>query len=139
MKFRRSLFGYDAEAVRKRIEQMEQDYTHYLQQLNNEIEQIKAETAKLNENIERINAEIISYQSMNEEIINILLTAHLEATQRVYQTMKEAEKMSIDIRELLVKREMENEILKNTLKKYTEDIQSIALDYNKALEEFRNE
>lgn len=139
MNFRRSLFGYDAAAVQSKIEQMELHYAQITERLNNEISVLNRETAIINEKIARIEAEITSYQNMNEEIINILLAAHLEATEKVYQTMREAEQMSIDIRELLVKRERENEALKDTIKKYTEDVQAIALDYNNILEEFRNE
>lgn len=138
-KFNYSLFGYDPAAVQHKIDLMKKEYEETMKGLSNELFLVNGEADSLKEKICGLVEEISQYENANQEIINILFTAHMQATEKVYKSSRSAEQMAIEIRETVLKQEQEYEKLKNTLKRLTVEMRSIARSYNLALEESENE
>ena len=138
-KFNFSLFGYDPAAVQHKIDMMKKDHEETVKRLNDELFQVNSEIDALKNKICRLVEEISLYENANQEITDILFTSHMQATERVYMSSRKAEQAAIEIRETVLKREQEYEKLKNTLKRLTEEMRSIATSYNLALEAFENE
>jgi len=137
-KFARSFFGYDEEEVEYKIRAMNKAYEESLRQLSDQLFEATSEIESLKERIRSIEDEIAQENSLNEEIKSILFSAHMKATDNVYGAIKAAESMSIKVREKVYEKEKESERIKKTLEKLTEDMESIAQCYSKALEEYKN-
>ena len=136
MKFAYSLFGYDPEVVHEKIELLNRESENKHRELTNELSRINDEIQMLQREIRRIDAETTEYKKINEEIMQVLFAAHMEASEEVYNTSKKAEQIGLETRETVLKREREYAELNNTLKRLTEEMQSIAQGYNHALEAF---
>ena len=138
-KFNYSWFGYDPSAVQDKIDLMNKDYEKTVQGLDHELAIIKGESNGLKEKICGQVEEISLYENATREINDILFLAHMQATERVYKSSKNAEQMAINIREAVLEREKEFERLKNTLKRLTGEMRSITHNYEPVSEVSENE
>lgn len=135
---KRSFFGYDPEEVEYRIKLFNKEYEETVRTLTDKLFDINQEIEVLEERI-RENEEILNAdQGIQQEIINILLSAHMQATREVYAAMKEGERLGKRTREELLEKEKENLKMKKTLDSLTRDMESIAQCYHRALEAYRN-
>jgi len=125
-KFDYSLFGYDPAAVQHKINLMKADFEEKIKGLNNKLFQVNSEIDILREKICSLTEEISQYENANQEIVNVLFTAHMEATEKVYNSSRKAEQIGIEIRETVLNREREFEELKSTLKRLTGEMRSVA-------------
>ncbi len=136
MKFSHSLIGYDPKVVQENIECLKREFENTLGQLNNQLSRTNEEIYMLQREISKMELETADYKKINEEIMQILFAAHMEASEEVYNTSKRAEQIGIETREIVLKREREYAELNKTMQRLTDEMQSIARGYNLALEAF---
>lgn len=138
MNFGHSLFGYDPAHVRNKIDMITKDYERTLWQLEDELARLNQEIIELKDKVEELETELVEYHELNSEISKVLVNAHMEATQKVFEATLKAEDIYNKAKERVMKKERESAELKDTVKKLTGEMQSIARDYNSALEAFRD-
>ena len=138
-KFKYSWFGYDPSAVNDKIDVMMKDYEKRVQDLSNELSMIRGESDRLKGKICGLVEEISMYENITREISDILFFAHMQATEKVYKSLRNAEQIGIGMREAVLEREKEFERLKNTLKRLTEEIRAVTRSYDPVSEGSVNE
>ena len=136
MEFGYSLFGYDPQAIEEKIEFLSKEFENKLRDLNNELLRINEEIYMLQREISKLEVETADYKKINEEIMQVLFAAHMEASEEVYKTSKRAEQIGLETRETVLKREREYAELNSTLKRLTEEMQTVARGYHRALEAY---
>lgn len=134
-----ALFGGRLQAVKEKIAAMNQDYNRTIKELQDELSRLNNETEMLREKISALKVEIETYRSMAGQVSEILLQAHLDASEQVYLSRRRAEELKADAGANLSRREQEREILKKTVSRLTEEMQSVASGYSKALEVLKDE
>lgn len=137
--FRHSFFGYTPDSVKQKIDLMEKEFEDAEKQLNDQLCQIESEIELLKGRICSLVEDISQHETAKQEISDLLMNAHMQATEKVYKSARDAEQISLDIREDVLKREQEYERFKNTLKRLAEEMRSLTKDYHQALEASKNE
>lgn len=137
-RFKRSLLGYVDNQVKNKIEVLRDEYAIALKGQEKELEDLSQELQAFEKIIQSIQQEIRAITSTRAEVFKVLNEAHLENTNRVFQAMKKAEQIGKEARETAHERQEEREKLKEELKLLTNEMQAIAINYNNALEAFRN-
>lgn len=139
VKFKRSFLGYDPVAVEVLLNNMDAEYRANLRELKNQLADEVHHLELLKVEIKKIKSEIEYCGSLENEISQILLSAHLEATQRIYNALKDAEKTEKRASDKVLARKAELAKLKAEMKKIEEEIKSITVRRKSPLEEDEGE
>lgn len=94
VKFARSFFGYDPEEVEYRIKLCNKEYEEKMRELTNKLFDRNQEIEVVKERVRVLEEELEEEKRINQEIIDTLLTAHMEASKNVYEAIKEGEYIS---------------------------------------------
>ena len=139
VKFKRSFLGYDPVAVEVLLNSMDAEYKTKLRTLKNRLADEAHHLELLRVEIKKIKSEIESCHLLENEISQILLSAHLEATQKLYEALKGAEKTEKKASDKVLARKAELAELKSEMERVKEEIQSIAARRKSPLEEDEGE
>jgi|GEM_PF-4059972 len=135
-KFSYSFFGYDPQAVEEKTGSLHREFQNRTQKLISDLSGINEGIRMLQQEIRKIDAELVEYKRINDEIMQILFAAHMEASEEVFKSVKKAEQTGSETRETVLRREKEYTELNNTLKRLTQEMQSVVRGYNRALEAY---
>lgn len=136
-KFGHSLIGYDPVLVEKRLHFLNEEFKSTMKEIQEELTQVEQDINNLEDKILKVRYEIADCRKLNEDVTQVLMSSHMDATEKVYEAMRKAEQIKKETREKILKREKEKEKMKMTVKRLTGEMQSIAEEYNTALEAFR--
>ncbi|HOV79225.1 MAG TPA: hypothetical protein PK728_03900 [Bacillota bacterium] len=126
VKFKRSFIGYDPVAVEVLLKDMDAEYKAKLRELKNQLADEAHRLELLRVEIKKVKGEIESCRALENEISQILLGAHFEATKKIYDALKDAERKEKSASAKILARKNVLAELKSEMTKIKEEIQSIA-------------
>lgn len=139
VKFKRSLFGYSPKDLADLLKSMDEDFNNSLKELRKQLadEVHHLELAKLE--FQNVKNEMDSYKSYENEISKVLLEAHLEATEKFFEALKDSERTEKNAADKVLARKAELAKLKGDMEQMKEEIHSIAGQYKLILDKAEGE
>lgn len=125
MQFKRSLVGYNAVQVENAINAKNEEFAITKDQLLQELAALNANIDELKLKINELEKNDTNEKAVLDQMAKELISAHLAATEKVYQSILQSEKMGQQTRELVVQREKDQEDLYETIRHLTDDIKSV--------------
>jgi hypothetical protein len=131
-KFPHSLLGYDPSHVERKINQLKHEHEIKTQGLKKELLSTIETVRNLSDELQKLKLELEQYKNSENQIGKILLTTHLETSEKIFDVINKVEKDAKETNELVIQREIEHTELKKVLTELKEQIHSLAQEYNLA-------
>jgi len=138
-KFRRSLLGYKPEEVKSRIEKIENDHQKEIALLEAQIEEVKTELRKAEEQQARLEAEVKEYTEKEKVISEIMLKAQLNARKIEEEARERAHIMIQEAENELKEKLRELEALRVKVKNFKQDFRETLDNYRLSLESIKED
>lgn len=132
--FRRSLVGYDRACVNTLLEKENADLGHTLKELRKQLAGEVHHLELLRVEIEKLKNEVETYQSLENEISRLILGFYMEATEKVYHAMKEAEQIERNSAEKVLIKKSELVSMKSAIDSIKEEVSLVTNRYKSEIE-----
>lgn len=139
MKFKRSFLGYSPKTVEKTLEAIHGEFELHLKDLEEQYSQGEYDVQVLKDEIQEVRNSMMSFQTLEEELSKMLVSAHLAACGKVMTVFNLADQMEEEALNNVFKNKNEIAKLKKTMADITKEIQCVTKRYSSALEEANDE
>lgn len=124
-KFKRSILGYKPISVQKELDRLKQEFEKEIEGIESQLICISNDNKILKQNIQLIKDKIENQKSYEAEITQILLKAHIEASQKLYGVIEKIKDKEKDKIEILMIDENKHNNIKSNFKKLMDEMQFI--------------
>ncbi len=132
--FKRSFIGYSPRIVDKTINAVHGDFEKQLRDLESQYTQEENEIQLLKEKIKELKDVVTSFQSLEAELSQILVSAHLNACEKILEATNNAVQIEESVFNKVSEYEKETAILIKTRKDITHEIDYLTRRYRTYLE-----
>ncbi len=134
LKFKRSLRGYDPVAVADKLVALDQEFTLKCAEMRQELAAQVHQRELLKIEVDRLKRELAAKVAMQNDLTERIVTVHLNATEKVINAMKDAEKNELVIANLISVRKRELNELSNSSSKMKDEFLALATYYSTILD-----
>lgn len=127
--FKRSFWGYSPAGVENQIRQLNEDYKNSLMQLKKQLVDEVRSLELIEAEVRKAKKEVDVYYSMEAEISRLLLRAYLEAAERSFNVLRNADQAEKMAAERVIQKRDELTNTKATVKKVKKEISSMISNY----------
>lgn len=139
MKFKHSVPGYCPASVKKLINRIEVDHQNKINKLKTQLADEVRQLELLKADVQQIKKEIATYQSLENEVMQVLIKAHLAATEKVYAALQDTSKSEKNAADKVQTKKNELDGLITTMEKIRKEVKAVASQYQSALEKVKEE
>jgi chromosome segregation ATPase len=134
VKFRRSFLGYSPAGVEDLINSMENNFKNDIKKLKIQLADKISHLETLKAEIQKARDEINSYKTLENQVSQVLLQAHLEATERVFAVLEDADLEEKKAADRVRSKRADLLKLKATMDEIRKEIRTIAGQYKERFE-----